>query len=113
MHELSITQSILNIAVSSAQKEHAKKVNKITIVLGEMTDFIPQYIQEYYNIVSKGTIAENAELVFKKAPAIARCLDCGHDTHLKDYKFICENCASQNLKIISGKEFFVETIDID
>ncbi len=113
MHELSITQSILNIALNCAKKEDAKHINSINLVIGEMTGYIPHYIQEYFDIVSKDTIAEGARLIFRKTPAAARCKECGHDTQLKDYKFICENCSSQNLTIISGKEFSVETIDIE
>lgn len=113
MHELSITQSILNIALSSAENAGAKKVNGIKITLGEMSGCVPQYIQEYFDIVSDGTIAKGAKLEFTSVPAIAKCLECGHETHLIRFRFRCENCKSQKLKIISGKEFLVESIDIE
>ncbi|MBQ3426249.1 MAG: hydrogenase maturation nickel metallochaperone HypA [Clostridia bacterium] len=113
MHELSITQSILNIALETAEHEGAKKVNKIKITLGEMTGCVPQYIQEYFDIVSENTIAHGAALVFKRIPAIAKCLDCGGETHLIRFRFRCDHCGSQKLTIVSGKEFLVESIDID
>lgn len=113
MHELSITQSILNIALDTAEKEKARRVNKINITLGEMTGFVPRYIQEYFNIVSRDTIASGAKLEFKKTYAAAKCLDCGEETRLTDYRFVCGRCGGQRLKLISGKEFLVESIDID
>lgn len=113
MHELSITQSILNIAVSSAENAGAKKVNGIKITLGEMSGCVPQYIQEYFDIVSEGTIAAGAKLTFTSVPAVAKCLDCGHETHLIRFRFRCEKCKSQNLQIISGREFLVESIDVE
>ncbi len=113
MHELSITQSILNIALSSAENEHAKKINKIKITLGEMTGCVPQYIQEYFDIVSEGTIAHGAKLEFDSIPASAKCLDCGAETRLIRFRFRCEHCGSQKLKIVSGREFLVDSIDID
>lgn len=113
MHELSVTQSILNIALQSAHKAGAKRVNKIKIAVGEMTGYVPQYVQEYFNIVSRDTIAEKAELEFIKVPASAECLDCGRETKLAGFKFVCEHCGSQNLKLIHGREFLVESIDID
>ncbi len=113
MHELSITQSILNIALSSAENAGAKKVNGIKITLGEMSGCVPQYIQEYFDLVSEGTIARGARLEFKTTPAIAKCLDCGHETRLIRFRFRCESCKSQKLEIISGKEFLVESIDIE
>lgn len=113
MHELSITQSILNIALESAEKANAKKINKIKITLGEMTGCVPQYIQEYFDIVSEGTIAHKAELEFKSVRAAAKCLDCGRETRLIRFRFRCEHCGSQKLSIISGKEFLVDSIDIE
>lgn len=113
MHELSVTQSILNIALNSAEKAGAKKINKIKIAAGEMTGYVPQYVQEYFNIVSRDTIAEKAELEFIKVPASAHCLDCDKDTALYGFKFVCEHCGSQHLKLIHGREFLVDSIDID
>ena len=112
MHELSITQSILNIALSSAENAHAKKINKIKITLGEMTGCVPQYIQEYFDIVSEDTIAYGAKLEFNRIPAVAKCLDCGKEIRLVRFRFRCEHCSSQKLTIISGKEFLVDSIDI-
>ena len=113
MHELSITQSILNIALETAEREGAKRINEIKITLGEMTGCVPQYIQEYFDIVSESTIAHGARLVFTRVPAIAKCLDCGKETHLIRFRFRCESCGSQKLTIVSGKEFLVDSIDID
>lgn len=113
MHELSITQSILDIAVSSAENAGAKKVNGIKIVLGELSGCVPQYIQEYFDIVSEGTIAEKAKLSFENVPAIVKCRDCGAKTHMIRFRFRCGECGSQHLEFVSGKEFRVESIDIE
>ena len=113
MHELAITQSILNIALSSAENAGAKKINAIRITLGEMTGCVPQYIQEYFDIVSEGTAAHGARLEFNRIPAMAHCDECGCDTRLIRFRFRCERCGSQKLKLISGKEFLVDSIDIE
>lgn len=113
MHELSITQSILNIALSSAKDAGAKKINVIKITLGEMTGCVPQYIQEYFDLVSEGTIASGAELEFTAVPAAARCADCGRESRLIRFRFRCEHCGSPRLTLISGREFFVDSIDIE
>ena len=113
MHELSVTQSILNIALESAKKAGAKKVNKIKIAAGEMTGYVPACVQDYFDIISKDTIAEKAKLEFIKIAACAHCNDCGRNTALHGFKFVCEHCGSQNLKLIHGREFLVESIDVD
>lgn len=113
MHELSITQSILDITLNSANASNAKKVNKIKIKLGQMTGCVPEYIQEYFNLVSEGTIAYGATLEFIDVPAKLECLDCGKVSNIERFRLRCEHCSSQKIKIISGKEFSIESIDIE
>lgn len=113
MHELAITKSILNIALESAENAHAKKINKIKIAAGEMTGYVPACVQEYFDVISRETIAEGAELEFVKVEATALCRDCGSETALHGFKFVCGHCGGQNLKLIHGREFLVDSIDID
>lgn len=113
MHELSVTQRILGIALETAEKADAKKINKIKIAVGEMTGYLPKYVQEYFNILSKDTIARDARLEFIKVKAAAMCTDCGKETPLDGFKFICSHCGSQNLKLTHGREFLVDSIDVD
>ena len=113
MHELSVTQSILNIALESAKKADAKRINKIKIAVGEMTGYVPQYVQEYFNVVSRDTIAEGAKLEFNKISAAAKCNGCGQETKLTDYRFVCAHCGGRDLKLVHGREFLVESIDVD
>ena len=113
MHELSVTQSILNIALETAEKANAKKINKIKLTIGELTGCVPEYIQEYFDLVSEDTIAHGAELEIERTRAIALCKDCGEKTHLIRFRFRCESCGSQKLTIVSGREFEVKSIDIE
>ena len=57
MHELSIIQSILDIVIEYANKYKAKRVIKINLDVGEMSDIIPEWIQQYFDFVSKDSIA--------------------------------------------------------
>lgn len=66
MHELPITQSIINISCEEAVKHNVKKVRKIKIKVGELTGLVPQSIQYYFDIISKGTIIEGAVLDVEK-----------------------------------------------
>ena len=45
-----------------------KKIRKINIKVGELTDLLPACIEYYFNIVSKDTIAENTKINVEKIP---------------------------------------------
>ena len=53
MHELSITQSMLEIVLKQAEQAHAKKVTKINLVIGEMTGVVSDSVQFYLDFLTK------------------------------------------------------------
>ena len=113
MHEMAITQSILDIAVSEAEKHKASRVRQIRIRIGEYSGVVPQLIQEYYNLISMGTIAEKAELVLERVPVTARCRKCGETNRIDTRKVLCPVCGSIDLQLLTGREFYVESLEVD
>ena len=113
MHELAITEGIIQAAVPEALKHGAKRVLEIRLKIGELSGVIPECIQYYFDIASKGTIAENAKLVVERVPVSIRCLDCGYEGPIDRRKIRCCQCDSINFKLIGGKEYFVESLEVE
>lgn len=113
MHELPITQSICTIVVEEAERLHAKKILKIRIKQGEYRDYIPEVIQEYFNLVSEGTLAEGAELVVDTVPAVLRCGDCAAESRGEHYRMRCPHCGSRNVTLLSGREFYIDSMEVE
>ena len=112
MHELSITQAILDLALEEARKVSANKVTKITLAVGGMTGIVPEYVEFYFEFVSKDTIAEGASLCFKRIPTQARCQECEHTFTLKAADWFCPHCQSSNLHLVAGNELHIETMEV-
>jgi hydrogenase nickel incorporation protein HypA/HybF len=115
MHELSIMSNVLDIVVQHASQNSARKVTKIHLLVGELSDYIPEWMQTYFDFVSKDTIAENAELVVEMVKASLKCDDCGNEFNFNknDWQFSCPQCNSPNITIISGRELTVKSIEIE
>ncbi|CDF58153.1 hydrogenase maturation nickel metallochaperone HypA [Thermobrachium celere] len=113
MHELSITEGIIKIVESEAKKHHFNKVNSIKLVVGELSGVFPQLIQEYFNIASRGTIAEGAELIIRRVEARMKCNECGNESIIERHRLRCKNCGSLNVRITAGKEFYVDSLEVD
>lgn len=113
MHELSITQSMLNLVLEQAEKAKAKRVGKIRLVIGEMTGVVSECVQFYFDFLSKGTPAEGAALAIKAVPTQAKCRECGKVFELEEFDWTCPNCRGNNIEILSGKELFVESIEVE
>jgi hydrogenase nickel incorporation protein HypA/HybF len=112
MHELAITQSLFDIVLKQAEKEKAKKVESITLVIGEMTGVVIDSVQFYIDLMSKNTIAEGAKVIFKSVPVKVKCRGCGKISELKPFDYECPFCKATSLEVISGKELLVESIEV-
>ena len=112
MHELAITQEMLDLVLEQAEKAEAKGVGKINLVIGEMTGVVGECVQFYFNFLSKGTITEGATLAFTMVPPTARCRSCGKVFELGEFDWTCPDCSGNSLEITAGKELFVESIEV-
>ena len=113
MHELSVTESVLEIACKHAEKAKAKKVTDIHLVIGRLSSIVDDSVQFYWDVISKDTICEDANLHFKRKPAELVCLDCKTEYTLKEELTACPNCGSARIRVLSGDEFNLESIEIE
>ncbi|MBM4331125.1 MAG: hydrogenase maturation nickel metallochaperone HypA [Deltaproteobacteria bacterium] len=114
MHELSITQSILEIALDYAKRNQAQKVVEIHLKIGEVSDFDDEWIQRYFDFVGKGSLAEGAKLRISRVPAQLQCNPCSFIFPLNKstWNTQCPSCKSKESQLISGREFRVEALEV-
>jgi len=113
MHELGVTQNILQIALEHAQKAGAKKIHRIHLVIGGLSGVVHESVQFYFDFVSKDTPAEGAQLVFKRVPARFRCRKCAEEFEFQGENWNCPACLAPGPDIISGREFYLESLEVE
>ncbi len=113
MHELGVTESIAAICLKHAQANGARRVLKVNIKLGELTGIVDHYVSFYWDMVTKDTVAEGAELNFIKIPTVAYCPRCGREFGVEEYDLTCPGCGEADSELVSGREFLVESIEIE
>ena len=55
MHELPVTQSILDIAVNQAKAVNAARITDVHLVIGQLASIVDDSVQFYWDFVSQGT----------------------------------------------------------
>jgi hydrogenase nickel incorporation protein HypA/HybF len=113
MHELAITEAVIGLVREHAEKAGANKVGRINLVVGELTGFVGDFVQFYFDHLAKGTIMENAELTFKKVPTSGRCRDCDKEFEIVDQSWTCPSCGGSSIQLVGGNELSVESIEVD
>lgn len=113
MHELALTEGIVNIVESEQQKSGFTRVLEIRLRIGEYSGVVPSCLEEYFPIASAGTAAEHAKLTMERVPAAFQCLDCGYEGALRPREVCCPQCGSEAIRMTAGREFYVENIIVE
>ena len=113
MHEHHIVEKLVQDILSYCQQKGGKKVRAVHVVLGEASGLSDESIRMYFETIAEGTPAENAELVFKVSKVQFICPQCKKTFEKDRSNFDCPTCLVQGLPTQSGKEFFIEKIEIE
>jgi hydrogenase nickel incorporation protein HypA/HybF len=113
MHELSIAQSLIDIAENTARVENCGRIQAIKIRLGEFTTIVREALEFAFEIARIGTMAENARLQIESIPMEVECVLCGPGVvPLRAICLLCPRCGLP-VKIVSGEELQVEYVDFE
>ncbi|NDJ84954.1 MAG: hydrogenase maturation nickel metallochaperone HypA [Chloroflexi bacterium] len=113
MHELPVTQSILDIALRHANEAGATRIKDLYLVIGQLSSIIDDSVQFYWDIISEGTIAEGATLHFQRLNAEMHCAVCDLDYRLQEDQFACPQCGNTHVQLVSGDEFYIESLEVE
>ena len=113
MHDLSITQAILDVSLRHAKTVNATRIVNIHLLIGKFSTVVDDSVQFYWDLIADGTIAKGAILHFERVPAELTCRDCGFIFEPSDTTFECPQCLSPRVKISKGEELRVESIDVE
>lgn len=112
MHELPITEQIIEICSNTAAKYRAK-VKHVTLVVGEDSGFIGESIQMYFDVIGQDTVCEGAKLSIIGVKPKLRCDACGELFERKLFSFTCPKCGGEGSPTEIGKEFYIKDVELD
>jgi hydrogenase nickel incorporation protein HypA/HybF len=113
MHELAVTESILEITLRHAAQAGAVKVTDIHLVIGALASIVDDSVAFYWDLISKDTLAEGAKLHFRRIEALMECQDCQVRYKPGDGQLRCPECDGGQVRVIAGEEFRLEAIEVD
>lgn len=112
MHEATLAENILEIALEAAEQNHATKIFAVGLTLGKMAGVEVEALTMSFDVLKKNTPADNAELKIKRVPIQATCNKCGKSFRLDNYNFFCPECDGI-LILESGRELLVDFVDCE
>ena len=112
MHEYPITKRIIEIADEYAEKNDAKEVKQINLVIGDYSGYVGSSIELYFEIIAEGSRCERAKLNIERVIPKLKCTKCGELFERKSFSFECPFCKGEGAPTGIGKEFYIKSIEV-
>jgi hydrogenase nickel incorporation protein HypA/HybF len=114
VHELSIVSSIVNTVSEAVTSARARRVNSVTLRVGELSGVVEDALLFSYDIATKETLLEGSKLIVRRLPVVIRCENCGEDRELPNTRrFRCPVCDTPSGDIRQGRELEIESVEIE
>ncbi len=113
MHEMGITQGILEASFDAAEKAGAQRITEIRITVGELTEIQEFALDFAFMSLTPGTMAEGAKLVVTTVAPSSRCRECDLTYSHDRFEMICPSCGSFNVEPLTGRELRIDSIEAD
>ena len=109
MHELSITQSMVELCEQNAG---GRRVLSVTMEIGELSGMVPEAVEFCFDACTRDTLLEGAHLIIDLIPGRGRC-NCGVESPLNTYYDPCPACGGFGLTVTAGEELRVRELEVE
>jgi len=100
VHELGITQGIVDRARDAAVENHAKRVTDVYVVMTPAADFTEDSIEMYFTMLTQDDdLFLGAALHVEHRPVSAMCVDCSDEFSVDAPQPVCPQCGSYNVRL--------------
>jgi hydrogenase nickel incorporation protein HypA/HybF len=113
LHEVGITQSIVEIAERNAREQGAVKVLSVTVEIGDLSGVMADAVEFCFDACTAGTFLDGTALVIRRIAGKGKCRDCQAETPLQPFTFACSACGGYALDVLQGDELRITEMEID
>jgi len=111
MHELSLSQSIVDLVAECARKEGMHSVTRVVVEIGVAAGVEMEALKFCFDAVAAGSSIQGATLHIDAVPLAARCEGCGGEFQPEGIVASCPACGSYAFRILKGRELRVKSFD--
>lgn len=108
MHELSITQSVVDAV---AERMGTAPIRRVRLSVGRLSGVVPDSVQFCFELVTAGTTLEGAVLEIDEPPGRATCAACGAAFDTGEVLPMC-GCGSAEVTVAGGTELRIKEVEV-
>ena len=109
MHELAITQSVVEAVV---ERVGERRVTRVRLSIGRLSGVVVDSVRFCFDLVAEGTSLEGAELEVDEPTGHCRCVDCAAEFDVDDPIVLCPRCGSADVDVQSGRDLRIVSVEV-
>ncbi len=113
MHEMSLSQSMLDIIRDQAVSQGFHRVNLVRLEIGSLSCVAPDALYFCFDSVMRGTLADGAKLEIITVPGTAYCWDCEASITIERRGDACPSCGGYLLQVQGGDEMRIKELEVE
>lgn len=123
MHDIQRSHEIVKVVLEAARGRGAERIERINLVIGELSLLDPAQVRFWVGELLRGTIGEGAEVSIETRRPQVRCRACGYEGevaveddpiyHFTSMVPACPACGAADVVIVSGNECMVESLTVE
>ena len=113
MHELAMVRSIYDVITEKIKEYDVNRVIQVKLVVGELTGVEDMTMKACFEMYVQATPIEGARLLIERVPIKVRCRVCGNEYATKIPFSKCADCGKKSIQIISGKELYIDSLEVE
>lgn len=113
MHEMSLCEGILQILEENALSQGFERVKTVWLEIGGLSGVEPEAMRFSFDAVTRGTLADQAQLKIIETPGQAWCMQCSTNVEVKQHFDECPKCGSYQLQVVGGEEMKIKELEVE
>jgi hydrogenase nickel incorporation protein HypA/HybF len=112
MHELSLMESVRDLALEQARVYGATRIAAITLRIGSLAGVEPEALRFAHAVVMAGTAAAGARLLIEEVPARFVCEPCQRSFEAPQGDCLCPRCGAFSRQLLQGRELELASLQL-
>ncbi len=112
MHEMSLCQGLMEIIEAERAQRGFRSVSRVRLSIGALANVEPEALRFGFEVATRGTAAEGAQLAFDMVPATVWCMTCGDTREIAARGDACPHCGGAQLILQSGEEMRLAELEV-
>jgi hydrogenase nickel incorporation protein HypA/HybF len=103
------------VVLNYAADNQAVRVVGIRLQAGELRDIEEEWLQRYFDYLSKDTLAAEARITLTRIPLELQCTACSNRFSAdirQENQVCCPVCGGTENRLVRGNEFLIDCIEV-